>query len=410
MPLYRYRGRHITGKKISGLYEAASLAEVFSYLEMVEVYPTDLEYVPQQAVRVSSRKFFLRRRVPPEKLISTLQTILTLYRSGISLAQAVREAALTCGNRVLTSVLLSINERMAQGTTFSEGCAEYPHVFDPLFVESMRIGEVTGNIEKALEGQIERLNYESLVRRTVKAQSIYPIVLIGIITLVFFLLTNVFIPKMMNTYREVVGNFTLSPKARFFVTTNTLIARHSYLAPLIPISAGLFFVLPRMSRRVKAFYDKVFLRLPVVGGLITCLELARIAGGFHTCTASGLSVRNMLSLVEQSIGNSEFRRIIGKARILVESGSVLSQAMRDRLIPDTFISLLKAGESTGRLSETMVQAQKFYLEMMKERLNTVFSFTSYGILLFLGLIVAYIILSVVVPMFEIPGALVGGVR
>jgi len=411
MPRFSYVAKTREGKKIKGEVEVDSLLELYDFLESQNLFLVEDPKLVSTGDPYSNlsplRLLLFRRGISKKNVITALKTLGTLIKSGISLSVALEETARSIYKRDkrLSQILTSIKDHISRGARFSEACANYPEVFDPVFIESMKFGELSGQLDRLMDIQIRRLEEEYQLRKTLKQQSAYPLFIITMVFILLSLMIFVFIPKITNMYKELVGGVVLPRRTAMLMSINNFLVHYGWILPLITVLIASFFIVGKYHPMIKPIRDKIVYKLPIIGQVVKSYNLTYLSLIISVGVESGISIRECLSIARSVLPNWVFKQIVLQAEQLVEQGSTLSQSFNPEETDFIFVTLLRSGELSGSIDRTMRTAYEYYTSLTSEYYRLIISVLGYLAILILGLIVGYTVLSVVVPIYELPSVI-----
>jgi len=400
MPKWRYVARNREGKKIRGEFVGPSINALYEFIDQSGLLLIEL---PEQVVETKRKsKFALFSRVDRKYIISALEVFVTLLEAGFRISDALEDVAGADIHPRLSEVILSVKEKIDGGMTLADAMADFPEVFDESLVEAVRVGETTGKLDKVLKGQIDRMKYEENIKALIKKQSIYPVFMLFMMAGLIVLATKFFLPRLMNSYKEVLPTTELPPKAAFFIHMNEKLTVIGPFVGLAIIAIIIIWFLMGKHKRTKEIKDAIIMKTPILKKITMYVELARAAQVLALGISSGITISECLSAIQRGARNEVFRKIMGQIRTSFERGATLAQVITPQNTDYLFAALVRAGELSGKIPETMEQASEHYVKAARNMVGTFMEIVSYLILLVLGLLVTYIILSVIVPMYELP--------
>ncbi len=346
-----------------------------------------------------------RRRVPGAARIRTRELpvfsrmIAAMLEAGIPLVEALGALEEQTTSKAFRAVLGGVRSRIESGEDFSTALAEYPDVFDNLYIHMMRAGEAGGMLAETAARLSRYLESAARLRRRVRAAMIYPIVVmilaLGIATAMLIWLVPVF--------GDIYSDFgaQLPGATRVLVAASDFLRRYFLgVAVALAILVVAFFRLKRTEAGGYA-WDRFVLRMPLVGELAAKICLGRLSSTFAQLMHGGVPILEALGIVAYAAGNRVYGRIILEARKTVEAGDPLSQELaRHRVFPRMLVHMLVAGEKTGRMDEMLQKVAEFYEDEVEVALAGLTSIIEPLLMIFLGIVVGSIVVGMFLPIFR----------
>ena len=405
MPDFKYIAQDDNSKKIRGQISASDVNDLEAKLMKRRLFLIDFEELTFQETSAVKGGFF-GPRVPAKEKANFFKILQVFIEAGVSVNAALAEsydAIKHPGMKIVISNLRSAVEE--SGETFAGALALYPRIFDAMVVESVRMGEESGTLPEILAGQGARLEKEAALRSKLMIQSINPIItIISVVALMIFL--NVaFIPKLMESFKEFLPQGNLPPKTAVIMAINGFLMDYGLLFPVAIILGVIGWFLADTKPSAKFIKDKFKFSIPVLKDFILYAELSRITEGIQIGSNSGLPVTYVLQFLERNVSNSVVGQKLRGIRADVGAGMTLAQACQQNSLDHLFNSMISTGEKTGDIPRVMKTAASYYNEKLESMISVVSIVSGILILLIMGVIVGFAMLSAMVPMYELPTVL-----
>jgi type IV pilus assembly protein PilC len=399
---YRYIATTTQGKTIKGTLK--STGEIEAERELI-----DRGYVPVNVEAVPSM-FSLEEALPslfhvkPRDVIIFSRQLATLLKSGISLLPGLEIlAGQTASSRVFRKVLQSLVDDLRAGGSLTSALAKHPTVFNELYVRSLAVGEQTGNMEAILNQMADYQEKAGATSQKVKKALSYPMMLMGVGVVVLIVLMTVVMPQMMNLFNSVAMDLPLPTRmliaASNFVTKNPL--------PLIIgaslLSAIILWLLKQSTG--KRVLDRFLISAPLIGPPNLMAELGRFCRTVSVLVKAGLSLQEIMELVPQTTTNTVVRDALNQVNEQLLLGEGLSEPMsRISLFPPLLVQMVQVGEESNSLDFTMGVVGDFYETTADEKTSAMVGQIGPISTIGIALIVGFIAVSVLMPMYTITGA------
>lgn len=339
-----------------------------------------------------------RRKVKLSQFVIFNQQFLTLFRAGLPIVQGLELLAKREKNKFFRSVLEDVRDRVKGGQPLSDAF-EAQGVFPKIYSTTLLAGEKSGNLDEVLSRYLGFLRLTLTFRKKLVTSLIYPAVLVvGVTVLITFLVTFV-VPRFGALYSDLGENLPAITMFTLSMATNI----RKYLPVIVLVLAGGGMLLHRWSLtdRGGEWIDRVKLRLPILGGIWIKYQVAMLARMMSTLLSGGLPLVSGLDTASQSMQSRLMKSAIGRATQQVREGRTLSHSLEEtKLFPPLSVEMIEVGESTGALSAMLNSVADFFEEDVQNALSAAMSLIEPAIMIFMGVIVAFILISLYLPIFS----------
>jgi type IV pilus assembly protein PilC len=325
-----------------------------------------------------------------------------MLRSGLPITEALDIAA-TSSEGALKSILRKVLKSVETGRTLSAAFSDYPRVFSGLFVEAIRAGESSGTLVENLEHVALELEKERDLLRKVRGAMVYPAFILAA-TLVMGVTVSFFIlPKITPLFEGLHVKLPLT--TRMLISFSHFIET-SGLYFLLGLVLFIFFTLWLVRQKfVKPITHWLLLRIPLIGPITHGAHMARFSRTLGTLLKSGIRIGEALRITQSTMGNIYYEGALGTIERRVGTGTKLSESLEEfsLLFPVIVRRMIKVGEESGRLEETLLFLSDYYDSEVDGATKTLSTALEPMLLLFIGLVVAGFALSIITPIYEITG-------
>ncbi len=386
MPIFQYRGYRSDGSEVAGTLEANSLKDAALMLKESGLYPKNVK----EAIYRSSSGLFHR---PDASLLPSITRQLSmLLSSGVTLMDAL--SSISEENKGFwKNMLVNIKERVAAGASFSKALEDYEKIFPEFYVNMVAAGEASGNLDDVLSRLSDFLEARANLRSKVRSSMVYPIFMICVGFVVLSFLFTFVIPKITKIFKDTESAL---PFITIVLITISNIFQNYWWLLLVIISVGVF-GFRRLREKNRLFIDRLVLRLP--GNILQSLYFGRFTRTFSSLLGGGLPVLRALEFAAKSIGNKILETKVIDASKRVAEGARLSASLEG--FPPVLLQLIATGERSGRLIEVLKNAADSYEEEFSRKVQKALSLLEPGVILFTGFIVGFIVLAVLLPIFQL---------
>ena len=394
MPRYKYKAIDQSGKTVQGITEARDENE----LEM-HLHNQNLDFLSAKL----SRSFDISLSSPKvsrRDLINFTFHLEQQMLAGIPILDGLRELQDNIDNRTLRAVIAGLIEKVEGGLKLSEAMAEYPKTFDPVFVSLINAGERSGKLSNILSSISDNLKWEDEIKSQAKKAAMYPIFVGIAVTSVVIALMVFLVPELIKFILNMNQELPWHTKMLIAVSDTIRFYGH-YLALAFIATVITLFIAYQHSNKMKLWVDALKLRLWLVGSVQQKIIMSRFTYNFALLYESGITVLECLKIGEGIVGNRVIATAINDAAKSISEGEGISKSFEStRLFPKLVLRMLSIGESTGALETSLRNIGYFYNRDVKEALDKLQSMISPIMTVILGLILVWVIMSVLGPIYN----------
>src|SRR5437660_4634060 len=398
MITFSYQARDASGRIISGIQDALNEDNAVTSLMSRGLMVLSLQ---RKAVSARSRK--RKWSVKETDLVLCTRQLATMIEAGISLVQALTalyEQADPKRQRNLRHIISDITTRVQGGETFHEAIGKHPRVFNRLFVSMVTAGETGGLLAEILDRLAGFLEASARLRKKVKSAMTYPVIVLCIA----FTITTFLIVRVVPIFGEIFSDFgaKLPAPTQFLIDLSNFIRGEWYFL-LLGIGGAIFGTRAFLrSKRGNEWSDRWKLKLPVLGPLAHKIAMSRFARTFAQLIRSGVPILEVLDIVGGTAGNYVIEKSIKSVSEDVEKGDNLSVALSKKpIFPPMLLRMVAAGEATGKIDTMLEKMADFWDEEIEAMLDALTSLIEPLLIVFLGLVVGGIVISMVLPIFNL---------
>lgn len=347
-------------------------------------------------------RFLWKRGVKTKNLMVFTRQLATLIEAGLPLLRGLRILLKQEKHPTLRSALNGMGEAVEGGSTFSEALAQHPHVFDKLFVNMVKAGEAGGVLDVVLVRLAEFMEKAERIKNKVKSAMVYPIVvLLAAMGILGFLLTNV-IPKFKAIFEDLLEGQRLPPLTEFVINLSSLVKDRWYLIVAFVVIIWIAVKILKRTENGRYAIDKLKLKMPLFGQLVTKTAVARFSRTLGTLLTSGVPVLQALNIVRDTSGNEVVARAIQQVHDSVKEGDTMSMPLEaSGVFPSMVVSMVDVGEETGALPEMLTRIADTYEDEVDRAVEALTSIIEPIMIILLALIVGTIVIAMFVPLISI---------
>jgi type IV pilus assembly protein PilC len=384
------------GRVFSHVEAASSLAEARQKLAERGLFVYSVE------TRSSILRAFSKRRsdrqVGGSDFLILNQQFNTLIKAGLPILRALDLLADRASSPKLRPVISQIRDRVREGKSLSEAITE-SGVFSKVYSTAILAGEKSGNLSGVLDYYIAYQKVSTGVKKRILAALVYPVLLITVATVIVTYLVSFVIPKFAVLYRDL--NVELPGPTQFLIalTTDYRYVVIGIFAFLALTAAGVF--LWSRTEEGGAAFDRMKFRLPIIGDTLLKFQVAQFSRTLATLLTGGTPLVAALQTASDAIGSKLIRSTVTQSTQMVREGESLHGALASRRVfPELALDMIEVGESSGALAPMLTSVAEFYEEEVGVRLSALVAVIEPVILIFMGMLVAFILISLYLPIFS----------
>jgi len=415
MPIFEYKAYAPGGSVQSGVIDADTSREARTRLRRDNLLVKEIRELHGKAVPgkkhsgPSRLQQFLRERQRSsgpsarnlDVLTAATRQMGTLLGSGIPLTETLKAMIEQAEGRTVETMFREIRERVNQGTSLADALSEHPYMFGELYVNMVRAGEATGNVDVVLRRLADYLQSQRTLRRKVVSALTYPALMIGIGMIVVSILMAVVVPKITTMLTDM--NQTLPTPTRILIMVSDLFKDWWWVGLLgIGAVSTVFERIYRRSDKGRLWIDRTLLRLPVVGELLRKQAVARFTRTLSTLLQSGVPAVQSLEITKTVVGNRVIADATDHIRTRILEGTDIATPLKATgAFPAVVGYMVNVGEQSGELEQMLDRIASAYdeeIDITTERLTSVLEPI---MIVFLAVVVGYIVISIVLPILQI---------
>jgi type II secretory pathway component PulF len=403
MPEFAYVAVGPDGQRLKGTAVAASEDALAEQLRRQDQHLVEAERAGGTVDLAEVRVF---DRVTRRDVIFFTTQLSTVIGAGVNLVDGLRDIEAQAVKPPLRKIIADIRRGVERGLSLSSAMERHPSVFDELYIGIVRAGEATGRVDRSLDDLVEQLEWQESLRARVREAATYPIIIVGLLTVLLTVLVGFTIPRFAQIYQRVNANLTLPLPTRVVQGVATFVAANGLVILAALVVLYLLYRLRVQEPGGLVWRDRWLLRVPVVGDVSRKLALSRFAHFFGSLHESGVEVAPSLALMERVVGNACIAQRFCGAGSRVLAGDPLSRALAavGEFSP-LVIQMVALGEKTGQMSTSLQQVRQYYDREVDQSVNR--AMTLFGPIALVALASVFVLIAVAfyLPMFNLARAL-----
>jgi len=405
MPTYLYKAKTEKGETEVGIREARSeedLAHILRENGLILIASEVAETKKKGGAASFFENLLTRvRGVPLKEKMMFAKHLSVMIKAGVSLDSSLQILAEQTNNYKFKEIIKDLSSQIRKGVSFSYALSNYPNVFDNLFVSMVKVGEVSGTLEEVLRLLAEQMRKEDQLRSRVKGAMTYPaVILIAMTGIGIFMMVSV-VPKLMTTFKEL--NVELPLTTRIIIKT-AIFFQHYLVFGVIFIVIGIFcFRLIYKVKKIKCKFHLIYLKLPIFGEIIIKVNSARFARTTSSLIEAGVDLVKTLYIASDTLTNICFKDSLISAAEQIKKGKAFSYALSNypHLYPPMVLQMVKVGEETGTLADSLKTLAEFYEEEVNNITKNLSSIIEPLLMIIIGTAVGFFAVSMIQPIYSI---------
>jgi len=397
MPYFNYTIRDANGQTRSGKVEAPNAEELKKRLQSEGLQVLEVTE-DRKAPRVPAGGY---GRVKLTDLAIFARQFSTMLDAGVSLIRCLDVLQAQTNNARLRKILMDLSARVESGESLSRSMARHPKAFSQLIIGLIRAGEVGGVLEESLQRIAAFLEKDVQLRRKIRSALTYPVIVLLVAIGILIFLVSWLVPQFAQLFKEL-GIKEMPAPTQFLIDLSALFTQRWYVVIIAVVAiliAYKLFVSTRVGRRVA---DRVKLRVPVFGPLHHKIVMARFSRTMGTLLASGVPILQAMETVAGVVGNSVVSDAVIESRARIREGEKIADPLqRSKMFPPMVVHMVSVGEESGSLDHMLNKIADFYENEVEMTIATLTAAIEPVMIVLLGLIVLFIVISMFLPMIEV---------
>jgi len=424
MPTFNYVAMDANGKETKGTLEVASQNEAIARVKDMNLFPTkiveagkpkpgkdDKKSAPARAGAKPKKKgqINLNIKIPglgggvKSKVLTTFtRQLATLVDAGLPLLRGLRVLEKQERNATLKGIIAELALSIEGGSTFSEGLAQHPKVFNRLFVNMVKAGELGGVLEVVLNRLSEFMEKAQKIKGKVIAAMFYPVAVLVVATAILLILMVKVVPSFKSVFEGMLEGSQLPAFTRLVLGISEMIKDHIVITSGIIFTIWVIFMLCIKTKLGRHLWDKFKLKVPAVGPVVSKVSIARFTRTLGTLVSSGVPILQALTIVKETAGNVIISNAVNAVHESVKEGETITAPLEaSGVFPPMVISMVDVGEQTGALPEMLLKIADNYDEEVDNAVSAMTSLLEPIMIVFLAVVVGSIVIAMFLPLIEL---------
>jgi type IV pilus assembly protein PilC len=398
MKTYKYSARTTEGKELKGTLTARdeeAVAEILHdrgliIVEIKDTFDFNLEKLNQ--INIGG--------VPLKEKVIFMRQMATMVSSGLPLTRALEIMEIQTSNPLFKRVIAKVKSDVESGKGLAESFSNQEEIFDDITLNLIEAGEESGRLDEILLKLAVELEEKQSLQGRLKGALIYPAIILVVIIAVLALLMFVLVPEMSEIYAEFDSELPWT--TQFLINASDFVSAYWWIILIILIIGGISVKAYLDTKKGKRTWDKIVIKIPIVGPVVTKMQLAQFTRIMALLLSSGLSIIKALELTAKSLSNSLFSDVVLEAKDDVEKGGALAVPIsRSENFPLLVSSMIAVGEETGNLDVVLDKIAQYYKEEVNQATANLSAVLEPVFLVIMGGTIGFISIAIYMPMFQL---------
>ena len=417
MPVFNYIAVDAKGEEISGSLDAGSEPEAISQLRQGGVYPTAIVQEGKGKLNVKKGKgrkgrsrgkskeksVLVSQKIKGKVLMIFTRQLATLIDSGLPLLRGLTVLGKQEPNPVLKRTINNLADSVQTGSTFSESLAQHPKIFNKLYVNMVKAGELGGVLELVLIRLAEYSEKAQKLKNKIIAAMVYPVIVMLIASAIMVFLLTVIVPKFEDIFEDMLGSREALPAlTKFVIDLSANLKEQIVPIAIVLVVIGVAFKFMASTVSGRRIVDQIKLKMPLFGSVQRKSAIARFSRTLGTLVTSGVPILQALNITRDTAGNAVISNAIQNVHDAVKEGeSIVNPLEASRVFPPMVISMVDVGEETGQLPEMLLKVADVYDDEVDNAVSALTSMLEPLMIVVLAVVVGVIVMALFLPMVEI---------
>ncbi len=390
-----------TSKEKSGMVEATDKEIAIALLQKRGLVIVSLG---AQKKETSFFKLSFGKKVKNKDRVIFLRQLATMIDAGLPIVEALKSLAGEMANQSFKQVLEKVARDIEGGLSFSEALKKHSDVFPEIYINMVRVGESSGEIDKALNELADQQEKDYALLSKIKSALAYPLFILLSLVVVGTIMVIFVMPQLSGLFEDAGENLPFVTE--LLIGFSNFVKDFWWVVILIMAVLGVGSYYYVRTPNGRSNWDLFKIKVPVIGGMLKKIYVARFSGMLQTLERSGIPIVKALLIAANSIANVHYKKALEKAAKDVENGVPLGTSLaRHPHFPLLVIQMIKVGEKTGKLDEVLDKMEGFYRREVDVTAKTFSSLIEPVLMVIIGIVIGIVVASVILPIYNLAGAL-----
>ncbi len=387
---------NMSGRVIEGVYEAINREAVVEMIRQKNFYQLEIKELPGQK---DISELSLLSKISTKDISLFCKQFAAILRAGVPLVQGLNMLSQQTENKKLKSILLNMYEVVQKGNSLSDAMRLHEKKLPAMLINMIEAGEVSGTLDETLETMAIHYEKDYKMKAKVKGAMTYPIVVLVVAIAVVILMLTVVVPMFISMFES--SGAPLPGPTRFLIGLSVGLQKNGLVYLLLIVIISIVTKIYLSTENGKAAFHKLLLRAPLVGNLQIKVFTARLARTLGTLMRTGVDITKSINLTSRTITNVIVQKGLAEVESQVNQGKSLYEPIKAmNVFPAMLENMIMLGEESGTLEDMLLKTADFYEEEVEREIQKLTSLMEPAIIVLLGGMIAFIVLSIMMPMFE----------
>jgi type IV pilus assembly protein PilC len=397
MPVYIWKGKNSFGEKRKGEIEAPDQASALAQVKRLRVVNPVIKEKPKDLL---GNIAFFKPKVTGKDIVIFTRQLSTMIDAGLPLVQGLEILEKQQSNPTFRTVLGDIRSDVESGSTLADSMRKHPKVFDKLFTNMIEAGETGGILDTILSRLAVFMEKSMALKKKIKGAMTYPTICLAISILILGVIL-IFVVPVFKSMFEDFGS-TLPGPTQIVVDMSDFFKSNSLYMVIAAVISWMIFKKIYSTEKGQLFFDRAFLRMPVVGVLLRKVAVAKFTRTLSTMLQSGVPILEALQVVARTAGNKIIERAVFRVGDAIAEGRPISEPLEESgVFPNMVVQMINVGESGGALDAMMEKIADFYDEEVDQAVENLTAMIEPFMMVFLGGMIGGLVVAMYLPIFKI---------
>ena len=421
MARFKFTALDSKGKEVHGEIDADNQSAAVARIREKQYFPTKVEELAGGGAAPAAKKGgapkgalqmeikmpkFLQGGVKTKQLTTFTRQMSTLVNAGLPLMRALRVLQRQEKNVALRDAVTQMAESIESGSTFAEALAAHPKIFDRLFVNMVKAGEIGGVLDVVLARLAEFQEKAEKIKGKVKSAMTYPVVVLVMALSILTFLMMFIVPKFAEIFADLMGGKGMPPLTQFVMNASDAMVHRFPLILAVLVVVVVLVKLAAKTAQGRLLLDQFKLHAPVFGQLISKNSISRFTRTLGTLMAAGVPVLQALNIVKETVGNEVISKAVATIHDAVKEGENMAPPIASsKAFPPMVVSMVEVGEETCALPDMLMKIADSYDDDVDNAVAAMTSIIEPLLIIFLAVVVGTIVIALFMPLVSIIGGL-----
>jgi len=401
MSVFLYKAINKNGEMVDGKADMPDRFALYRKIKSDGLFVVSVKEETAVKTKVVSKLDSLFGRVKMQERINFARNLGSMIEAGLAVTRALAVMEKQTKNKKLKKLLQDLIEGVSKGKTLSESLSSYKKVFSPLFISMVKAGEESGNLPSSLKTIALQMEKSHAIVKKVRGAMLYPAVIISLMIVIGILMMVYMVPTLSETFKGLGVELPLPTRVIIFISDSLRANFLLFFASILGV-VGAIFAFSR-SATGKRFFNRVTIKIPVIGELLKQVNSARTARTLSSLISSGVDIVVALGVTQEVLQNVFYKEVLEKAQKSVEKGDPMSAIFvaHENLYPIFVGEMMSVGEETGQMSEMLLNVAVFYENEVDQKTKDLSTIIEPILMIIIGSAVGLFAISMLAPTYSL---------